>query len=89
MLLGAVHNDYLRFTFVAGLTGLAIYLLFLANQLLSSFKARAAEQFLIRGMVVLIALYSITILPTLYAPCIYLGMTVFAYAALIEEASVT
>ena len=87
MLLGAAHNDYLRFTFVAGLAGLAIYLLFLVNQLLSSFKAPTAEQFLIRGTVVLIGLYSITILPTLYAPCIYLAMTVFAYAALIEEAS--
>ena len=89
MLLGTVHNDYLRFTFVAGLIGLAIYILFLANQLLSSSKGQNAEQFLIRGTVVLIGLYSITTLPTLYAPCIYLGMTVFAYAALLEEASVS
>ncbi len=87
MLLGSVHSDYLRMTFLAGLWGLLLYCGFLAMNFLTSFKAANPEKFLIRGMLILYGMYSITMMPSLYAPCIYLGMSIFAYAALVEEVS--
>lgn len=85
MLLGSVHSDYLRMTFLAGLVGLALYGGFFFMSFSASFSADNPEKFLIRGMLVLYGMYSLTIMPSLYAPCIYLGMSVFAYSALVEE----
>ena len=85
MLLGSVHNDYLRMTFLTGLFGLLLYCSFFASSFFSSFRADNPERFLIRGMLMVYGMYSLTIMPSLYAPCIYLGMSIFAYSALVEE----
>lgn len=85
MLLGSVHNDYLRMTFLTGLFGLALYGCFFAFSFFSSFRADNPERFLIRGMLMLYGMYSLTIMPSLYAPCIYLAMSIFAYSSLVDE----
>jgi O-antigen ligase len=86
MLLGGIHSDYLRVTFASGLVGLALYLGFYAGLLRKALQARWAERFLITGAVAIVLMYSITILPTLYAPLMYFCLPVFAYATLPRHA---
>ena len=82
-----IHNDYLRVVFCSGLVGLALYLLFYLCLVLGSCRMRSiAERFLLRGAIALILLYSISTVPTLYYGLLYLCLSVFAFAALLEGA---
>jgi O-antigen ligase len=85
MVLAGIHNDYLRIMFSAGLIGLTLYFLFFVLVIVSGMGANVAERFLIITASAIVFLYSVTTLPTLYAPCLYLYMPVFAYAARLRE----
>ncbi|MDX1420586.1 MAG: hypothetical protein R3181_11515, partial [Rubricoccaceae bacterium] len=82
MLLGGIHSDYLRVMFASGVVGMLLYLLFYGGVLLRALVARWAERYLIVAAVAVVLMYSITIVPTLYAPLMYFCLPIFAYAAL-------
>ncbi len=85
MVLAGIHSDFLRIMFSAGLVGLTLYFLFFVLVIVSGMGANVAERFLIITAAAIVLLYSVTTLPTLYAPCLYLYMPVFAYAARLRE----
>ena len=81
MLLGAADSDYLRVTFSTGMVGMGLYLLFYIGLLVrSTVKQPASTQFLIRGAVAIMLLYSITVVPSTYAGLLQLTFGALAYA---------
>ncbi len=79
---GKMHNDYIRILFLSGFIGLLVYLLFM---ILISRRVKymgLSERFLVLGALASILLYSISTIPTLYAPYLYYILPIFAYAAL-------
>lgn len=77
-----IHNDYLRMLFSTGIVGLVVYLLFYVLLFVKTLSMSSDEKFLVRGAMAIMLLYSITTVPTLYAPLLYLTLCVFAYGAL-------
>ncbi len=75
------HNDYLRFLFMGGVLGLCLYLLFLFAIWLNLRLHNPPQRFLISGTLIMLLLFSITSVPTLYAPLVYFTMTIFAYSS--------
>jgi hypothetical protein len=74
------HNDYLRFLFMGGVLGLSLYLLFLFAIWRNTRSHHLPQRFLISGTLIMLLLFSITSVPTLYAPLLYFTMTIFAYS---------
>ena len=73
------HNDYIRILFLSGFFGLALYL-----KLLQSYYKRAIclsfeVKYFAIGILVVLALYSISVTPTFFAPFMYIAMASFAY----------
>ncbi len=85
MLLSGIHSDYLRITFSTGLIGLIFYLMFYIGIFARSWRSSSADRFLIQGAMAIILLYSITTTPTLYAPLMYLAMSILAYGAILDK----
>ncbi|HXB40157.1 MAG TPA: hypothetical protein VNZ49_06415 [Bacteroidia bacterium] len=76
------HNDFVRILFFTGVTGLVIYLLILFS-LLRRLKYLTSEfHFLALGTISILFLYSISTCPTLYAPMLYIILSVFCYMSL-------
>ena len=89
MLLGAVDSDYLRVTFSTGLIGLGLYLLFYFGLLLrSTVKQPGSSQFLIRGAVSIMLLYSITVVPSTYAGLLQLTFSALAFSVAASGAAI-
>ena len=86
-MLTGVHNDYLRVLFASGWLGLITYLSFYVLLYYKTLNKPKSDQFLIRSGIVVMMLYSITTVPTLYAPLLYLALSIFAYAALPQRES--
>ncbi|MGB0390749.1 MAG: O-antigen ligase family protein [Salibacteraceae bacterium] len=82
MISGGMHSDYVRVLFLSGIIGLSLYLLFLFNIIRRFTLVRAPEKFLIIGVVVTIALLSISTTPLLYVPFTYYIFPILAYVAL-------
>lgn len=82
MLLTGLHSDYLRILFTSGLIGLGTYLLFHLGALWKSMRLPRPERFVVRAVIVVMLLYSITTTVTIYFPLMYLCLSVLAYAAL-------
>lgn len=79
------HNDFVRILFFTGISGLIIYLLILFK-LFSRFKyLDPAHHFLSLGIFAILFLYSISTCPTLYAPMLYIILSVFCYLSLPEN----
>jgi len=76
------HNDFIRMLFFTGYLGLLLYILLLVQAFRRAQKLRENQRFLMFGILMATVLYSITTTPTLYAPFIYILMSVFAFAAL-------
>src|SRR5690606_30256137 len=87
MMGSGIHNDYLRIIFSTGLLGFIAYLGIYASLALRLFNLENAERFLLLGGMGVVLMYSISILPTLYAPLMYLCLSVYAYAALPRAAA--
>lgn len=80
-----VHNDFFRIMFFTGYIGFIFYISFLYRAYIKISKYNHSERFLgVAGLAVL-SLYSVTTLPTLYAPMLYPVMIIFAYYALPEK----
>ena len=82
MLFG-IHTDYLRIMFASGVVGLAFYLAYFLRLILCTWQVRGnGEQFLLRGGIAIMLLFSISTVPTLYFGLLYLCLSIFAFAAL-------
>jgi O-antigen ligase len=81
-----MHSDYVRNLFLSGIIGLTLYLLFMIAMTIKAFAMKnLADKFLVLCTVLTIYLYSLTTMPTLYAPYLYLLYCVYAYALLPRE----
>jgi O-antigen ligase len=82
-LLGSgAHNDYLRIIYAAGLLGLAAYLFMLILIIMRSRQMLKSQRFLLRGMLVIVLLMSISTTPTFYVNINYTFMTIVAFLVL-------
>lgn len=81
-LLSGTHNDYFRIGFGAGMIGLLIYLFVFVLLFFQALRQPRSEKFLILGAMAVVLLYSVTTTPTLYAPLMYLCLSIFAYGVL-------
>ena len=85
MIGGGMHSDYVRLLFLTGFIGLFFYIFFLFAILQRWMKLEMPEKFLISGTVTAIILWSITTVPTLYAPLLYIVYPIFAFVLLPKE----
>ncbi len=85
MVLG-IHNDYLRITFLTGYIGLIFWILYLIQVFIKSRFLVVHEKFLVTGALVLIVLYSVSTVPTIYFPLMYIIFSIFSYAVIPNRA---
>lgn len=76
------HNDFVRVLFYTGLTGLILYLTILYNVINRLKYLITHDYFLALGTLAILLMYSVSTCPTLYAPLIYIVLSVFAYLSL-------
>ena len=79
------HNDYIRILFLCGYFGLFYYLVLLLMIFHRAKKMLNATKYLVFGTLVILMLFSISVVPTYYPPFMYVVMSVFAYVALPEQ----
>ncbi len=79
------HNDYVRMLFLSGYFGLFYYLTLLFMVFNQTKKLLNATKYLAIGTLSVLMLYSISIVPTFYAPFMYMVMSVFAFVALPKQ----
>lgn len=82
------HNDYVRILFLSGYFGLFYYLALLVIFYNRAKKMKNATKYLAYGTLGILALFSISIVPTYYPPFMYVVMCVFAYVALPKQLQV-
>jgi O-antigen ligase len=85
MIGGGMHSDYVRLLFMTGFAGLGFYIIFLVGILGKWFGLEMPEKFLVSTSVIMIILWSITTVPTLYAPLLYIIYPIYAYSLLPKE----
>jgi len=82
LVLIAPHNDFIRIILLTGVFGLIVYLIFLLLIYLNSQRFSLPEKYLLQGALLIIILFSITSVPTIYFSLMYIILSIFAYAAL-------
>lgn len=78
------HNDFVRILFFTGICGLIIYLLILFYLFRRLKYLTPSFHFLALGTISILFLYSISTCPTLYAPMLYIILSVICYMSLPE-----
>jgi hypothetical protein len=78
----SVHNDFFRIIFYTGFLGFISYLLFFVGLLLRRKYLDEGDKYILEAGLIMLMLYSITTVPTMYAPFMYFLLSVFAYASL-------
>lgn len=79
LIAGGVHNDLLRILFFTGYFGFALYLAFLYKISRKLKFLDIGDKFLLLGSFMVLLLFSVTTLPTMYAPFMYPVLSIFAY----------
>lgn len=79
------HNDYVRILFLSGYFGLFYYLMLLLMFFKRARKTKNSVKYLAFGTLLILMLYSISIVPTYYPPFMYVVMSVFAFVALPKQ----
>lgn len=82
MIGAGMHSDYIRNLFVAGILGLLSYLLFIFMMASKWAELMMPEKFLLISTLSALVLWSVSTIPTLYAPLLYYMFPVFSYALL-------
>jgi hypothetical protein len=82
MIGAGMHSDYVRLLFLTGFIGVAAYVLFILAVGSRYTQLRMPEKFLLASTVSALLLWSVSTIPTLYAPLIYFMYPIFAYALL-------
>lgn len=85
MIGGGMHSDYIRLLFLTGFIGLFFYLAFLLAVLSKWLILNTPEKFLLAACIAAIILWSITTVPTLYSPLLYILYPIIAFALLPKE----
>ena len=85
MIGGGMHSDYVRLLFLTGIIGVLSYVLYLIAVLTKYFSLETPEKFLLISCVASVLLWSVSTIPTLYAPLLYFIYPVFAYALLPKQ----
>ena len=78
----AVHNDFLRLFFFLGIVGFLAYVIFLYLIFRKTSQMQFYHRYLVRGFLIILLIYSLTTLPTFYAPVLYILVSSWAFAAL-------
>lgn len=76
------HNDFIRIMFLSGYIGLYTYALLLLVLFKRTKSMRLPQKFLSRGILIILILYSISVVPTYYPPFMYIAMSIFAFICL-------
>jgi hypothetical protein len=76
------HNDFLRITYTTGYLGLTVYLLMLFAILAQSRTMPKSQRFMVRGILLIVVMMSITTTPTFYVHVNYSFMSILAFLAL-------
>jgi O-antigen ligase len=79
------HSDYTRILFLTGIIGLLFYLGFLLAVYRRSRYQLAPNKFLIQGALLIVVLYSVSTVPTIYPPLMYIILPIFAFAAICKR----
>ncbi len=83
IMIGAgMHSDYVRLLFLTGFIGLTFYILFLLFVGMNYFRLNMPEKFLLLGAIASLMLWSVSTIPLLYAPFLYITFPIFSYALL-------
>lgn len=82
MIGGGMHSDYVRQLFMTGFIGLFFYVFFLLAVLSRWTSLEMPEKYLISASSAMIILWSITTVPTLYAPLLYVVYPIYSFALL-------
>jgi hypothetical protein len=83
IMIGAgMHSDYVRLLFLTGFIGVTFYIVFLLIVGMNYFRLNMPEKFLLIGSVGSLMLWSVSTIPLLYAPFLYITFPIFAYALL-------
>ena len=78
-----MHSDYVRNLFLTGIIGALSYVIFLFSIVYKGFMMRDfGDKFLILSSAFMIIMYSLSTMPTLYAPFLYIIYCIWAYALL-------
>jgi O-antigen ligase len=78
----AVHNDYFRITFFTGFLGIIFYLLFYVGLFARRKYLDEGDRYLLEASMIILFIYSISTLPTMYPPLMYFLMSVYVYTCL-------
>lgn len=83
IMIGAgMHSDYVRLLFLTGFIGLTFYILFLIFTGMNYFRLKIPEKFLLIGALASLMLWSVSTIPLLYAPFLYITFPIFSYSML-------
>lgn len=82
MIGGGMHSDYVRQLFMTGFIGLFFYVMFLFSVLSRWVRLAMPEKYLIAATSAMMILWSITTVPTLYAPLLYIVYPIIAFVLL-------
>jgi len=85
MIGGGMHSDYIRLMFLTGFIGVFFYVVFLLSTLSKWLTLAVPEKYLIAACISSLLLWSITTVPTLYAPLLYILYPIIAFALLPAE----
>jgi O-antigen ligase len=85
MIGGGMHSDYVRQLFLTGFVGLFFWVVFLLAALARWFRLFMPEKYLIAATIAAMLMWSITTVPTLYAPLLYIVFPIIAYCLLPKE----
>jgi hypothetical protein len=81
-----IHNDYLRISFLTGYVGFFFWMIFLLQIFIKSRFLVVHEKFLITGALAILLLYSVSTVPTVYFPLMYMILSIFSYAVIPNKA---
>jgi O-antigen ligase len=84
-LLIAPHNDFIRIMFASGIIGLLAYVIWLLKLTKTAFRTAKRSKFVLLSTLVMVALYSITTLPSLYPNIVYFLAAVSGYHLRLES----
>ena len=82
MIGAGMHSDYVRLLFLTGFIGVGAYVFFILAVGTRYSQLRMPEKFLLSATIISLLLWSVSTIPTLYAPLLYFTYPVFAYALL-------
>jgi hypothetical protein len=83
VMIGAgMHSDYVRLLFLTGFIGIALYIVFILLAAQKYTQLKIPEKFLLSSMIASLLLWSVSTIPTLYAPLLYFIFPIFSYSSL-------